>query len=825
MADTVVTVILRARDEASSALKKVDGEMQAVALSAGAITAVAGAAAAALTGIATTAGQEADDLRVLGVQSGQSTEDISRLKFAADQLDTSLPAVATSIRFMNRSLLEARQPGSEAQKTLKEIGISGEQLARGLGPPSQAFLTIIDHLNSIEDPGVKAALAMKIFGRGASEIIPLINAGSGAIAEMEARSDELGATISNTAGVLGDEYGDAVKEATAATAGLKSQIAVALLPELTKVVQSYTNAAAAANRWAAQNPAVARATFDTATQLTGLGLAITSFLAVVPLLRAGLAAIGIEMTALAAAGGPITIAITAFTALLFIVNKVRAEAEKPFQVKVATDAKGAQAELERLIALRGEALRKQREAEARIEAAPKPRDNSVEVEGLPKGARIGTDAGGIVPPASKALVEAEHDAQAAAAQVAEFDKSIAKAGEQLRQFDKGSVGVFDNTVAGAKAGKSALDDFLEALEKAKHPDIDLNAALKPEKTELRRTVDLHTTTPAIDTTALEEVPKQLFLSSQVAQDLLGTLSAMGIPTKELANDLEAIGSGLTETQALGIGLVATLQAAGAEAFNPLLVGAQGMQEAIGNLRQGFDSAFNSLGKHILDGTLGMLKFANVLRDAFKAAAQFAVELGIAIVKALILKAIGFGIGLAGGGPVQGPVIPGKARGGPVELMETSPLHFERGGPVGSAAPPRLFRLPGYAAGGPVKALAAGLAAGGLFTAPIHAAYGYSIPGGPSFADTVPAMLARGEFVVANDGARTGTSMMTGLISGLAALKDVLGSGGQPAPPPFRAGPVVGELHLHATDADSVRNMVRPGGSFGRQLERAAELRR
>lgn len=813
MADTVVTVILRARDEASTALKAVNGEMQAVALSAGAITAVAGAAAAALTGIATTAGQEADDLRVLGVQSGQSTEDISRLKFAADQLDTSLPAVATSIRFMNRSLLEARQPGSEAQKTLKDIGISGEQLARGLGPPSQAFLTIIDHLNSIEDPGVKAALAMKIFGRGASEIIPLVNAGSGAIAEMEARSDELGATISNTAGVIGDEYGDAVKEATAATAGLKSQIAVALLPELTKVVQSYTNAAAAANRWAAQNPAVARATFDTATQITGLGLAITGFLAVVPLLRAGLAAIGIELTALAAAGGPITLAIVAFTALLFIVNKTRAEAEKPFQVNVQTNAKDAQAELERLIALRGEALRRQKDAEGRIEA------NAGAGE-APSGAPLSEKQQG--------LVEAERDARAAAEEVAKFDKAIGKAGEQLRQFDKGSEGAFDNTVAGTKAAKSALDDFLEALEKAKHPDIDLNAALKTEKTELRRTVDIHTTTPAIDTTALEEVPKQLFLSSKVAQDLLATLTAMGVPTQELAGNLEVVGSELSETQAIGIGLFEVLKSAGAEAFNPLLVGAQGIGEAIGNLRQTFDSVFNSLGKHILDGTLGMLKFANVIHDAMLAAAQFAIQLGLAIVKALILKAIGFGIGipLSGGGPVQGPVAPpGFRSGGPVELHEVSPLHFERGGPVSSGPAPRLFKLPGYAAGGPVKAMASGIAAAALFTAPIHAAYGYSIPGGPSFTDTVPAMLARGEFVVANDGARTGTSMMTGLISGLAALKDVLGSGGQPTPPPFRAGPAIGQLHIHATDADSVRNMVRPGGSFGRQLERAAELRR
>jgi hypothetical protein len=791
VAETAVTIILRARDEASGALKNVSGEFGAIALSAGAMIALSAGVAGALATIATSAGREADDLRVLGIQSGQTTEDISRLKFASDQLDTSLPAVASSIKIMNRSLFEARDPGSEARKTLVDIGFAAKDLDKGLGPPSEAFLKIVDRLNAVEDPGVRAALALKVFGRGAAEILPLINAGSAEIREMEERSDALGATISNTAGVVGDEYGDAMKEARAVTAGLKAEIATELLPELTQLIHGFTDAAAALRHYQQEHPQASRAISDTATQITGLGIAVTAFLAIVPLLRAGLAAIGVDLVALSAAGGPITLAILGFTALLFVINKVRADAGKALEVKVVTNAKEAEAELERLVAARGEQVRRLRDAEKRVDA-------NAGAGSAPSGAPLS--------PKQQALVDAERDAQDAAAQVAKFDESIAKAGAQLRQFDKDGQGAWASTTDGAKAGTSALADFLKMLEEVKAGIGELS------KDDIKKALALPTEVRKPDLSVPgQNAPSFGPPDPNEIRDLRGRKTApLEIDTKELADVVTPLQRAEQEAE----NFKTTLADAIAQ-FSPINDVGRALVEAAGQADAAWKDMFTNI---FVRGQNVFASLGQFMKSALGIVGQLISEIVAAIAKAAVLSAI-----LPGKQSffkVLGSIF-GLEKGGPVAEQRRGaggPITASGGGSIAARGlVATLARIPGYAMGGPVRAIRD--AAAMVF--PVHAAAGLALPGGPSFTDNIPAMLAGGEFVVANSGASTGTNITAGLVRGLDTLRDVMAQVRQGSTRTPRGGPATIVYQVQTISADGLRAFAR-GGDYAQEFALAAD---
>ena len=95
-------------------------------------------------------------------RTGISASELSKLSFAADQSDTSMEGLQKGLMKMNALLHDASQGSAGAKSTLDELGMSVGQLnsADAVGK----FGMFADALNRIEDPGERAAVAMKVFG-------------------------------------------------------------------------------------------------------------------------------------------------------------------------------------------------------------------------------------------------------------------------------------------------------------------------------------------------------------------------------------------------------------------------------------------------------------------------------------------------------------------------------------------------------------------------------------------------------------------------------------------------------------------------------------
>ncbi|MEQ8789453.1 MAG: hypothetical protein RIC55_24375 [Pirellulaceae bacterium] len=135
-----------------------------------------------------------DQIGKAAKRTGFAVESLSELKFAAERSGASFAELETGLRGMSRMILDAERGLSTATDTLDDLGMS---LADFAGKsPEQRFKMLADAIARIEDPNRKAALAMKVFGRAGTALIPMLDAGAAGISQLQAQARELGLTLS-----------------------------------------------------------------------------------------------------------------------------------------------------------------------------------------------------------------------------------------------------------------------------------------------------------------------------------------------------------------------------------------------------------------------------------------------------------------------------------------------------------------------------------------------------------------------------------------------------------------------------------------------------
>ena len=156
-----------------------------------------------------------DDLNKMSARTGFSAQALSELSFAAQQSGATLGDVEKGVRGMQRSILDAERGLSTATDNLDQLGVSLEDL-RGKSPEEQ-FNILTNAVSNVEDPSTRAAIAMKLFGRAGSTLMPMLNSGTSGIAALRAEANELGVT-------MGDDDAQAAADLTDAMGRLWAQV-------------------------------------------------------------------------------------------------------------------------------------------------------------------------------------------------------------------------------------------------------------------------------------------------------------------------------------------------------------------------------------------------------------------------------------------------------------------------------------------------------------------------------------------------------------------------------------------------------------------------
>ena len=172
-------------------------------------------------------------------RTGLGTEAISELKYAAEQSGASLGGLEVSIRRMSSVIVDAGKGTNASSEALKRLGITALDL-KGMKPEDQ-FMKIAMALASVEDPTLKSAIAVDIFGRSGTDLLPLLAEGADGISKLRQEARDMGIVFSEEAAASADKLGDAFNKLNNQITGLKFTVAAELLPSIEYMIPLLTD--------------------------------------------------------------------------------------------------------------------------------------------------------------------------------------------------------------------------------------------------------------------------------------------------------------------------------------------------------------------------------------------------------------------------------------------------------------------------------------------------------------------------------------------------------------------------------------------------------
>ena len=200
-----------------------------------AVTAAVVATATALSDATINTASLADEILTMSSVTGVSTDTIQAMNYASELLDVSTETMTGSMTRLIRTMSNAQDGSESAIEAFDNIGVAITDADGNLRDSEDVFWDIIDSLGNMSNETERDAAAMELLGRGARELNPLIEAGSGAFEELRQEAEETGYIMSgDTLDAFGELDDNMQRMRNGATAA-RNAIGGILLPVLTNL--------------------------------------------------------------------------------------------------------------------------------------------------------------------------------------------------------------------------------------------------------------------------------------------------------------------------------------------------------------------------------------------------------------------------------------------------------------------------------------------------------------------------------------------------------------------------------------------------------------
>jgi len=185
-------------------------------------------------------GNYADKLLDLEQQTGLTTDSLQKYRAVTTQAGIATDAVAQASENLQRRLASGEEGSKDLTDGLSKLGIA----ARDSGGNLRAIDSIVEEsISKLADYGditERNQLALKIFGRSASELAPLLALGSKGIEDAKNKAVELGLVLSKNALEGANQFRIQIDTLKDSLGGIGNEIGIAFLPvakELVKILQ------------------------------------------------------------------------------------------------------------------------------------------------------------------------------------------------------------------------------------------------------------------------------------------------------------------------------------------------------------------------------------------------------------------------------------------------------------------------------------------------------------------------------------------------------------------------------------------------------------
>src|SRR5262249_26293279 len=115
------------------------------------------------------------ELHDMSLRTGASVEALSEMAFVAKVTGGSMEALEVGLKKMQKAIASGEDELGKPIKAFDQLGISAKKLAALA--PDQQLAEIGGRLALIKDPAMRAALALQIFGKAGTGLLPMFEDG------------------------------------------------------------------------------------------------------------------------------------------------------------------------------------------------------------------------------------------------------------------------------------------------------------------------------------------------------------------------------------------------------------------------------------------------------------------------------------------------------------------------------------------------------------------------------------------------------------------------------------------------------------------------
>lgn len=188
----------RDADSYNATLERLKATMTEVSTASGAVaektkklSAAAAGALTALGGLAVKAADTADELMTMSQQSGISTNELQRMKYAADLVDVSLDSMVGAQAKLTKSM-------AGNTEAFDRLGVQVRMSNGTIRDANTVFYETLTALSHIGNETERDQLAMQIFGKSANELAGIIDDGGASLRAYGDEAEQLGLVMDET---------------------------------------------------------------------------------------------------------------------------------------------------------------------------------------------------------------------------------------------------------------------------------------------------------------------------------------------------------------------------------------------------------------------------------------------------------------------------------------------------------------------------------------------------------------------------------------------------------------------------------------------------
>lgn len=172
-------------------------------------------------------------------RTGVATETLQELGYVAKLAGTSVESMETALKILSRTMMESQKSGSEIGKIYQKLGIQTKDAKGQLRPVADLLPELADKFKNMKSDTEKSAMAVKLFGRAGTMLLPVLKQGGDALRAQMAEAHDYGAVIDNELITASMRYHDNQIKTAYTYQMLRNAITKGLLPSLTRMQERW----------------------------------------------------------------------------------------------------------------------------------------------------------------------------------------------------------------------------------------------------------------------------------------------------------------------------------------------------------------------------------------------------------------------------------------------------------------------------------------------------------------------------------------------------------------------------------------------------------